>query len=144
MEDLEQHEVQAAILALRRERQRSARLTAALEAEADALAEEDWRELRLSHAVTPQVSRSCARIGSPCLRNCVHGASIGGRLPELGDRADGSGCTCGVGEAHSVATEVCGAAGLHPAELGVLLRATDVLWLEMGPRPQQRAGVGGA
>ena len=62
MEDLEQHEVQAAILALRRERQRSARLTAALEAEADALAEEDWRELRLSHAVPSQVSRSCANI----------------------------------------------------------------------------------
>jgi hypothetical protein len=25
-----------------------------------------------------RVSRSCACIGSPCLRHCVHGASIGG------------------------------------------------------------------
>eukprot|EP01047_Picozoa_sp_COSAG01_P052579 COSAG01_NODE_5543_length_4195_cov_1.542725_2_plen_84_part_00 len=25
------------------------------------------------------VSRSCACIGSPCLRHCVHGASLGGK-----------------------------------------------------------------
>jgi hypothetical protein len=29
-------------------------------------------------AQVPPVSRSCACIGSPCLRHCVHGASIGG------------------------------------------------------------------
>jgi hypothetical protein len=33
-------------------------------------------------AAAAAVSRSCACIGSPCLRHCVHGASIGG-VPEL-------------------------------------------------------------
>eukprot|EP01047_Picozoa_sp_COSAG01_P027979 COSAG01_NODE_1865_length_9036_cov_6.511022_8_plen_249_part_00 len=37
-----------------------------------------------------QVSRSCACIGSPCLRHCVHGAPItGGRAAEVLLRADG-------------------------------------------------------
>jgi hypothetical protein len=33
---------------------------------------------RGGRAVAAAVSRSCACIGSPCLRHCVHGASVGG------------------------------------------------------------------
>jgi hypothetical protein len=29
----------------------------------------------------PEVSHSCACIGSPCLKHCVHGAAIGGTEP---------------------------------------------------------------
>jgi hypothetical protein len=36
-------------------------------------------------AVLKPVSHSCACIGSPCLRQCVHGASIG-RFPDCGER----------------------------------------------------------
>jgi hypothetical protein len=32
-------------------------------------------------AAAAAVSHSCACIGSPCLRDCVHGASIGGAAP---------------------------------------------------------------
>jgi hypothetical protein len=33
--------------------------------------------LSLAHSAAAEVSRSCACIGSPCLRYCGHGASIG-------------------------------------------------------------------
>jgi hypothetical protein len=33
----------------------------------------------LQHNLVHEVRHSCACIGSPCLRHCVHGASIGGR-----------------------------------------------------------------
>jgi hypothetical protein len=36
------------------------------------------QQQRTGEAVAAAVSRSCACIGSPCLRHCVHGASIGG------------------------------------------------------------------
>eukprot|EP01047_Picozoa_sp_COSAG01_P019109 COSAG01_NODE_1053_length_11913_cov_4.198307_6_plen_79_part_00 len=45
----------------------------ALEAAEQALAAAEREDMAAA------VSRSCACIGSPCLRRCVHGASIGGR-----------------------------------------------------------------
>ena len=55
LEDLEQHEVQAAIMALRKERVHLRKLPAALEAEAVALAADDWEALKLTTAVHAQV-----------------------------------------------------------------------------------------
>jgi hypothetical protein len=45
----------------------------------------------------PSVSRSCACIGSPCLRHCVHGAPIGGGG---GGRPAASGAGASAGQCH--------------------------------------------
>jgi hypothetical protein len=48
-----------------------------------------WFVARAAPDARTQVSRSCACIGSPCLRHCVHGASIGalGGSPSAASRA---------------------------------------------------------
>jgi hypothetical protein len=45
------------------------------------------------------VSHSCACIGSPCLRNCVHGASIGGGAGYAGGAGGAAGAVASGGRA---------------------------------------------
>jgi hypothetical protein len=80
------------------------------EGAAEALEEWETSELAAAAAAVAQVSRSCACIGSPCLRHCGHGASIGGGGGG-GAGADGAGgADAGVG-AHAR----CPGAGLRGA-----------------------------
>jgi hypothetical protein len=71
---------------------RQAQLTSQLPSGATAVsraAEQAYAEARGAAAAAAAVSRSCACIGSPCLRYCGHGASIGGARGECAGAARG-------------------------------------------------------